>query len=328
MPAFQNQNSTIKSHASSITLILTLAIDSCGILLSIMAIVAMVTVKNLPNTFSGTLLSHSVANFIGGLLFLWTTVSEMLHIEIEGMNPTTIISMAISVVLSLSHLLCLVLAEYIHVSGQFKYVTKSFRPLLAIVWFLAICLSSVLFFLDKTTTEFICLIGIIVCWIGLIAFYTSVMKMYRNHRHEIARYSKTHVTNPVSHRDIFFPRVILAAYFFCSLPWAFKEAHYAKNSSLKPSDDTSYYMIVVYSLNFHVVSIICLYLKCRNAEQNIWHTRHYTTKYRYSERSIEFGESKKDSLTSSESFELKNKDSTQPGIISYQYYNTALEIDA
>ena len=273
-------STTEEAHASSTSLIFTLVIDTIGIILSIIAIICMSTIKELDSIFSGTLLSHSFANLLGGFFFLWATFSEIFLIEIPGINPSTVISMSVSVMLSIAHLLCLVLAEYIQISGRFRYVTKSFRPLLVIVWFLAICVCSVLFFLDTKTTEVISFVSIIISWLGFIAFYTSVMKYYRNHHSRIVQYSINNIKDPVLGKDIYFPRIILAVYFVCTLPWAFKEAHYVKNS-LSVFDSLSYYMITVYSFNFHAVSLTCIYLRCRNNEKNSTYTRHYSSKRQY-----------------------------------------------
>lgn len=265
-----------EAHASATSLYVTLVIDTIGILLSSIAIVCMVTIKELDSIFTGTLLSHSIANVVGGLFFLFSTITEMLHVVIKGINPPTVISMAVSIMLSIAHLLCLVLAEYIQISGRFRYVTKSFRPVLVIVWFLVFCSCSVLFFLDRKTTEMISFTIIIISWLGIIAFYTSIMKYYRNHQSRIVQYSISNIRDPVVGKDIIFPRVILAVYFFCTLPWAFKEAHYVKNN-LSVYDSVSYYLITVYSLNFHVVSLTCVYLRCRNNEKNATYTRHYAS---------------------------------------------------
>jgi len=241
-----------------------------------MAIVSMVTVKSMKSTFSGTLLSYSVANLLGGLMFLWTTLSSMLEIEVSNMNPSTVVSMVLSVILSISHMLCLVLAEYIYLSGHFKYVTESFRPLLSIMWFVAICLGSVILFLEKDTCEIISVTLVIISWVILVIFYMTVMKRYRNHRQRIVRYSKPNIRNAAMVRNIFYPRVVLAVYFLCALPWAFKEAHYVR-LHLDDLDSFSYVFIMVYSLNFHVVSIVCLYLRCRQPEKNILQGSIYTT---------------------------------------------------
>ena len=176
--------------------------------------------------------------------------------------------MVISIMLSICHLLCLVLAEYIYLSGNFKYVTQSFRPLLGIMWFVAICLGSVILFLDKDTCEVIAVSLVILFWIMLVAFYMTVMKRYRNRRQRIVRYSKGNIRNAAMLRNIFFPRVVLAVYFVCALPWAVKEAHYVR-LHLDDLDSYSYLFIMVYSLNFHVVSVVCLYLRCRREEKNI-----------------------------------------------------------
>ena len=269
-----------EAHASATSLYVTLVIDAIGILLSIIAIVCMATIKEMDPIFRGTLLSHSIANVVGGLFFVWTTVTEMLHVEFKQINPPTVVSMAVSIMLSIAHLLCIVLAEYIQISGRFRYVTKSFQPLLVIIWFLVMCSCSVLFFLDTKTTEMISFTIIIISWLGIIAFYTSIMKYYRNHQSRIVQYSISNIRDPVVGKEIRFPRVVLAVYYLCTLPWAFKEAHYVKNS-MSVYDSISYYLITVYSLNFHAVSLTCVYLRCRNNEKNATYTRHYASKRNY-----------------------------------------------
>ena len=256
---------------------ITLVVDSLGVILSAIAIVCMATIKELNSIFSGTLLSHSVANLLGGFFFLWTTISEIYHLKFEQINPPPVVSMTVSVMLSMAHLMCLVLAEYIQISGRFRYVTKSFRPVIVIIWFLTMCMCSVLFFLDAKITEVFSFTFIIITWLGFIVFYTSVMKYYRNHRLRIVQYSINNIKDPILAKEIYFPRVVLAVYFACTLPWAFKEAHYV-NNDLSVRDSMSYYLIMVYSLNFHVVSLTCIYLRCRNYEKNSTYTRHYSSR--------------------------------------------------
>lgn len=115
-------------HAGHETLpgfVITLIITCGGILFTVVSIICLVTNTEVDPSLRTILLSFSIANVLGTVMLAYDTTALICEHE-EGRLSFV---MTISVMLSLSHLLLLMLDEYLTLTSNRKRTAKDFTGL-------------------------------------------------------------------------------------------------------------------------------------------------------------------------------------------------------
>lgn len=272
LPSHSTLSPTPMLHGTDHALVIgNIIVDCIAFILCIVSLVCMWTVKNINRTIQETLVSFSFANLMGASFFVWNGIAVIQHIGVKDMSKNFLIGFCCSMLLSVVHLSCIVLAEFIIVSSHFKDFTRSFRGVLGICWFISIILCTFVIFLELQVAQTLTFVVIVLSWSSFIVFYLTVMRKYRNRRCNLNFYKSSQIRDCQEiGQEIYFPRVIVVSYYLCALPWAFKEIFYIYNNIEDEEDATSIWTLIVYSLNYYLISFVCLHLRFRNSDHNTY----------------------------------------------------------
>lgn len=254
-----------KAHVEDGILVLGIVVNAVSVILALLSIVAMATVKGLKRIIKETLISFTFANFLGGVFFMGNFIAWLQNIDFDS-NTSTLVGLCCTALLSVNHLACLAFTEYMMVSHQFQKNTKSFCGVLGILWFVAIC--SCILFLERQVGEIVAISVILLSGIGFTAFYLTLVKKYRDRQANVDKYTANQVQDAADRNQIYFIRVLLCAYFLCSMPWAFKEVYYLREGITSERDTVSAIMDILYSINFYFISTVCIFLRARKSSNN------------------------------------------------------------
>ena len=248
-------------------LYINLIVYGGGVLISIIGIICMIKVTSLVENIRGTLISFSVANLFGtGFLFFYTVVTNY-NFGMKIHEFRLFVGLICSLTLSLSHLVCMVLAEYILISSRFRRASASFKGFLFISWVVCVSACSNLIFVTEETQAIVFFTLIIFSFFAFVIFYITVMKFHRNRACYISAIRKSYLrgNTPSRYKDgeILFPRIIVASYFACVLPFAIRGIFDYIATGSFADNSWDFIFLIVFSLNFYFVGFVCIYLRLR-----------------------------------------------------------------
>lgn len=253
-----------------VVMYISLVVYSGGSLVSLLGIISMATFKTLVQYIRGTLISFSIANLFGSAYLLLCTIMVYfdINIRVEPNDFPLIVGIVCSTALSLSHLTCIVLAEYIIISARFRRASKSFTGFLFISWVVCITACSNLIFVAERTQMIIAFTLIVFSFIAFVFFYVTVMKYHRNRASYISAIKNSYLrgeTPPTySSGNILFPRIIVASYFASVLPFAIRDVYdVTQTQDHSVISTTDIVFVILFSFNFYIAGIVSIGLRCK-----------------------------------------------------------------
>ena len=253
--------------------IFSFAVNLSGFVLIFVSIICLATIKNLIETLRGTLFSLSVGNLLGCSFLLYYSIVRKYDIGIGIMEHKIHFLMTsgvnFTVMLAVCHMFCLTLAEYGIV--RCKHSMENFTGLLIISWILSGTSCSLLIFGDFGNIKNITAGIVFISFLCFLIIYICSIEKHRNRKRRVERFKKLAMHGAVrnSRRNIIFPRLMLVSYFLSVLPWATQQVHYSIKN-MKIEHFTEFILLVIYSLNFHVIAILCIFMRTRKPWENIF----------------------------------------------------------
>ena len=250
-----------------------LSINSLGILLTILSFISVYINSTIDRSFRGILLSFSSANFIGACILIYDTICDIYN----GEDTILILPLVrISVILTLTHFMLLLLAEYaILTSPNSKRRLDKFFGLIILSWMISVSTGS-LITVTENARGFARVMFAIVFLLALVFISTMfllLIKKYRLRKNlELFKLNILALNHPRSSAlrrywklKLKLLAINLTSYFVCSLFWVFNEIYEGTQS--KRSHYNSI-VLNVYSLNFYFPSVICIYLCYKEYKTN------------------------------------------------------------
>lgn len=272
---------------------LMLTLNSVGVFVTAISLVCVIPNTSIDQSLRSILLSFTVANVLGTCMLIYD--SFVLLCFGNHLNFTVTITMTLSV----THLLLLVLTEYISLTAGKKQRARDHTGLLLISWIISITFGSMNVVTIGYTAKMAFVVIYILSLLAVLRFFIFVLRIHKLKKKMLVKYKKTFLWRPKSTRivvkkwKIKLLAIIVYSYIVCSLPWILNEihegiAHHSGNHSslmlvngsyVMRKNDISYFHtlgLIVYSLHFYFPSSICIFI--RHNKRNVksgWKIRSY-----------------------------------------------------
>ena len=241
-----------------------LSINIIGIILTLLSIVCLLANTKIDRSVRGILLSFLTANIIGIAMLTCDTIALICY---PGGQKLGLI-VTVSVTLSLSHLMLLLLAEYIILTSSSRRSGSDFTGLITLSWIISLSIGSVNVITVQPRTRIAFATLFILSVIFILLTYINVIQKERKRTRlqELYKLNYLHKDCVMSHVvkrnwKLKFFAVILLVYVACSLPWVVNEFQEGSGKKLFQPLDQSI-LLIIYSLNFFSSPFICMYLWC------------------------------------------------------------------
>ena len=234
-----------------------------GVLLNVFSIICLVTNTSMDQSLRGILLSFSMANVIGTCMLTYDTYILICH---DGQETSGLVA-TITVMLSVSHLMLLMLAEYLNLNFRWALKITNFVGLIFISWIISVTLGSlnVVSIRDDARVIFAGVMLLLVVFI-LVKYY-YIFQQQRKEKRLQKEYIVTFLRgNSRRHKtvkcywNIKYMPIILLSYAACSIPWVineFLEGFQEGEENIHMHSIS----LIAYSFNFYFPSIACIHLK-------------------------------------------------------------------
>ena len=248
-------------HSHAVPLFITSLIANCGgILFTVCSVVSIVANATIDPLIRSILLSFSIANVVGTSLLSYDTIVLALYHD-EGREESQV--MTISVMLSLSHLILLMLAEYVFLlTSDVKRRASDFSGLIVTSWIISVTIGMINVVSREKTRIFFALMALLVVF-HLAASYVMIVKKHKRimllqHRYQQNFLRKIKDGDGGGIRKNvnrcwqfkYFP-IILISYAGCSILWIINELREGLQTDGEYSDLHSV-VLIIYSMNFYV----------------------------------------------------------------------------
>jgi len=253
---------------TGILFLLTLTMDTSALLLNIASAIAMVTIKEgrIKFIYKEILLSMSLGNVLGSSGFIIDTLTNFCE---DHSSLTTIAGKHryCSILLMLTHLCCLISADYSVRRPRSQPKKKRITGLLVLSWVMSICIGGLVEseYSQHFGRQSIAVINLFFL-VSMVLFYLTVMRNLKQKILKVQRIRDTffgdddkRYSRDPRRRISKFPRLIIGSFLLLSVPWCFVEM------VKEPGAHMLFHRLakIVYSIQFHIVGFICLNFRLR-----------------------------------------------------------------
>lgn len=241
------------------------AVNSIGIILVVVSLIFTLSNDLLDRCLRKVIISFLLADFVGTFIMVHDTLSLICSEKILVEMPLV----RVSVLLSLIHLVLLLSAEYNTLLRQGKYRNHgkyhNYLGLVALAWIISVVFGTMIN-TEETRTFFGTVMLVVIAF--LLLFLFAFLRKYIWRKKFESRYLAFVQPNQVAEqrekelagqKQIWMLLLCLHVVFFSCFAVAWSIAEILNGSSEK---ETSTVILLVYSTNFYVPSISCVYLAC------------------------------------------------------------------
>ena len=242
--------------------IIMLTINCGGVLCTVLSIICVIANTSIDQSLRGILLSYSVANVMGTVMLTYDSF-VLICFGDHFLNFVVTITMTLSV----THIMLLMLAEYISLTYISKQRARDYTGLLLISWIISITFGSMNVVTIGNTAKIVFVIIFLFAALSILQSYFVVIKKHQKKKYLLETYKRTFLrqnshTNKVLKRSwkIKLLAIIIFSYIGCSIPWVVNELW----EGFQTDENNPFahaVALLIYSLNFYFPSGICLYLK-------------------------------------------------------------------
>lgn len=236
----------------------------CGVIITIAAIICILTNRTIDKSINRILQSFCVANIFGNCMSLYDTTKMIC----EGHQKIGFIGI-ITAMLSLSHILLLTLAEYITMTHRTSDQNAgNYNGLIFLSWMISIVGGSV----DIVTIShpgkviFALLSFSAICYVlmkyhVIIKLHNTQEKVQNMYEHNFLKGSFYRRKEGKHFWNVKYFSVIIFSYIVCCIPMLTLELIDGLYGHVDQIEQYYSYVLVVYSLNYYFLAVICIYLK-------------------------------------------------------------------
>ena len=242
--------------------VVNLITNGVGMILTGIAILCIATNGTVEPSIGRILLSFSIANIIGASMLTYDAIQM---ICLQGAHTVGFL-VTITLLLSISHVMLLTLAEYIILTSRTENNAGNYIGLITLSWIISISAGS----LDVTTNHlgkvvFAVIFSLIISYI--LTKYYVIMKLHMKKERLRESYKLTYLRGDSrrhnNKKKYWRPKlfsIIIFSYIGCSIPWLVNELQ--EGLQREPDDAFIHSLtLIVYSLNFYFPSAVCVYLR-------------------------------------------------------------------
>lgn len=244
------------------TIIVVLMINFSGIMLSFISVICIVTNTYIDQSLRGILLSFSIANSIGtGML----TFDSIILLCVG--NHFLTFAVTITMTLSVSHMMLLILSEYISITSSWKQRAGDHTGLLLISWIISLTLGG----MNVVTIDHASKTGFAIVFVFallfMLRFYFVVITKHKKKKYLLEKYKETFLrtsacTRKTANRSwrIRILAIMIFSYITCSIPLVLNEFR----EGIGPHISNPFYhtvSLMIYSIQFIFPSSVCIYLR-------------------------------------------------------------------
>lgn len=267
-------NTSHHVHNHNLVTDVTFYLNIIGVLLSIISIPCFMSIsrRRCAGSFKDTLISYTFVNILTSAYIIFSTCVIKFQIAFE-LDFSFLLGLNCSVLLSVAHLVCLSIAEYVIISSRLTNETKRFTGLIAMCWILGASGCSLLFNVSVGTLQLVIPIVLFTGIIGMAFVYCCLMSKYRYRKRKIDFYKMRNergIKKKLRGKNMIFPRLIIVLFFLSSLPMGCIQLYYRTKGILHEEDEMGFEMILIYSLHFIYVAVICICVKIRSSKDNFF----------------------------------------------------------
>lgn len=247
------------------TFLIMLSINSSGALLAIISFACVLANTSIDPATRGILLSYSAANLIGSGMLTF----ESIILICVGKQFLTF-AVTITMTLSVSHMMLLILAEYISITTSTQQRAGDHSGLLLVAWIISLTFGGMnVVDIGQNARIAFAVFFLLALFLMMRCYIVVLMKDSRK-KSLLEGYKKTFLRiteEPCEKQSLEYSWIhILAVFIFtyvaCSIPWVLNEFREGIGSNAnRPLLNTI--GIIIYSLHFYFPSLVCIYLRYR-----------------------------------------------------------------
>lgn len=258
-------------------LVFMLILNFIGFLLAIVANICIMANTSIDQSLRGILLSFSIANFLGTGM----TTYDSFYLICVGHHFLDF-AITISMTLSVTHMMLLILTEYISLTGSWKQRARDHTGLLLISWIISVTFGSMNLVTIGNEAKMTFVILFILSLILMLKAFISVKIKHKKRKCLLIRYKRTFLRPNLKKQKVLkrswktnLLGFIIISYVIFSVPWILNEL----NEGLGPHDSQTLFhhaSLISYSVQYYFPSIVCIYL--RYIQQKVsskWRLRRY-----------------------------------------------------
>lgn len=266
--------------------LLMISVNAGGVLFAVLSIVCIAINTSIDQSLRSILLSFSIANLLGSGMLTYDTII-LLCFRNHFLNFAVTITMTLSV----THIMMLILAEYISLTASRKQRARDYGGLLLISWIISVTCGSMNVVAIGNAAKLSFVTIFIFTLLMIFRSYMIVMKKHVKKKCLLVRYQKSFLRQSV-HRHKVLKRswktkllgLIICGYIICSIPWIVNEIKEAMHHGdededhVESSSNTILHStsLITYSIQFYFTSFVCIYLKyIQRRVAAVWKSRSY-----------------------------------------------------
>lgn len=252
--------------------VITLVVNCGGMLMTILSLLSLAINPAMDPSLQRIFISFSIANLIGTGMLTYDSIS--LICSHNGEDRLGIV-VTITVTLSLSHLMLLMLAEYIILTSGSRHRANDYTGLILISWIISFTLGGMNVVTITRTGRVAFAVMFFLILIYIVIKYMKILQLHNTKKQLQLRYKKHYLrctfVKPKGMRKCWklkFVTIIIFSFICCSVPWLInelKEGFEAHAEGEHGHEEGMHMMhsvvLVIYSLNFYFPSAICMYVK-------------------------------------------------------------------
>lgn len=261
-------NTSHHVHSHNLVTDVTFYVNIIGVILSVISISCLLAInrRRCAGTLKGTLISYTFVNILTSTYIIFSACVIKFQVAFE-LDFSILLGLNCSVLLSVAHLVCLSIAEYVILSSRLTNETKSFTGLIVMCWILGISGCSFLVSVSAGTLQLVIPTVLFTGIVGMVFAYCCLMSKYRYRKRKIDFYKMRNergIKKKLRGKNMIFPRLIIVLFFLSSLPVGCIQLYYRTKGILHEEDEIGFEMILIYSLHFIYVAVICISVKIRS----------------------------------------------------------------
>lgn len=245
------------------TFIVMVTVNCGGVFLAIVSIITLLTNTSIDQSLRGILLSFSVANLTGAGMLMYDSVT-LLCVGDQYSGFTVTITMNLSV----THMMILVLAEYVSLTTGRKQRARDHTGLLLISWIISVTVGSLKIVTIGVVAKIAFVVLFIIALMVLLKAFMTVVEKHARKKYLLDRYKTAFLKQGEYSRKLLkrswrikLLAIIVLSYNVCSIPWVVNELReiISPENVFHLSFHTS--SLIIYSIHYYFLSLISIYLR-------------------------------------------------------------------
>ena len=270
-------------HQHQLPEVMVTLITNCGgVLFTALSLICLITNTAMDLSIRRILLSFTIANLVGTGILTYDTITLICYHGGHRLG----FAVTITVTLTVSHLLLLMLAQYIILTSGSKHRANDYIGLILTAWILSITLGMLNVVTLHHEARLVFAIIFLLIALYIVIKYFVIIKIHKKKKKLQYEYKQTYLSATLRRSKarrkcwkLNFVTTIIYSYLCCSIPWVFNELREGMHIG-GDSPAVHSIVLIIYSLNFYFPSAICMYMRYIQGISKRYHGIYLTYRYR------------------------------------------------